>query len=167
MQRAVSVPLLSTAVNTLELQQVKYLFHRDLVAKLVEVDARHGLVLFGRTRDRSVPSLYMGNGNGRFRWRFRVNGALPAGRRTADSLGLLESLQRVAQPLVFDRQHFTKLRPGQHTLFGEEIQYPFLQVVTLLATDLSGHLKMRRRGVGRDQIEVHGSSRGRRTVLAR
>jgi hypothetical protein len=41
-QRAVSVPLISSTPNAFEAQQVEYLLHGDLVAKPVEVDTRHG-----------------------------------------------------------------------------------------------------------------------------
>ena len=80
----------------------------------------------------------MGNGNGRLqKVRFESMGALPAGRCPADSPGLLESFQGVAQAFVFDRERFTKLRPRQHSVFGEQIQHSFLNVTSLLATDVS------------------------------
>jgi hypothetical protein len=41
-QRAVSVPLVCSATNTREAEQVEYLLHGDFVAEPVEVDARHG-----------------------------------------------------------------------------------------------------------------------------
>jgi hypothetical protein len=41
-QRAVSVPLISSTTNAFEAQQVEYLLHGDFVAKPVEVDTRHG-----------------------------------------------------------------------------------------------------------------------------
>jgi hypothetical protein len=41
-QRAVSVPLVSSTTNAFEAQHVEYLLHGDLVAQPVEVDARHG-----------------------------------------------------------------------------------------------------------------------------
>ena len=41
-QRAVSVPLIASAVGRLEVNQVEYLPHRDLGTQLLEVDARHG-----------------------------------------------------------------------------------------------------------------------------
>ena len=94
-------------------------------------------------------------------------GALPAGRCAADSPGLLERLQCLAQPLVLDREHLTKLRPRQGTVFGKEIQYSFLNVMSFLATDVSSHRKMRGLHVDRDKFEVHRSSRCRRAVLAR
>ena len=40
-QGAVSVPLVSRAMRGNELQQVQYLLHRNLVTKLVEIDAWH------------------------------------------------------------------------------------------------------------------------------
>ena len=40
-QRAVSVPLISSTTNAFEAQQVEYLLHRDLVAQPVEVDTGH------------------------------------------------------------------------------------------------------------------------------
>ena len=120
-----------------------------------------------KATDRSVPSLYLGNGNGRQqKVRFESVGELPAGRCTADSSGLLERLQCLAQALVFDREHLTKLRPGQQSVFDKEVEHSFLEIMSLLATNVSDHLQMRRLSVGRDQIEVHGSSRGRRAVLA-
>jgi hypothetical protein len=39
---AVSIPLICSTSNALKAQQVEYLLHGDLVAKGVEVDARHG-----------------------------------------------------------------------------------------------------------------------------
>ena len=41
-QRAVSVPLISSTTYAFEAQQVEYLLHGDLVAKPVEVDTRQG-----------------------------------------------------------------------------------------------------------------------------
>ena len=41
-QWAVTVPLIGSTSDALEAQQVEYLLHGDLVAKGVEVDARHG-----------------------------------------------------------------------------------------------------------------------------
>ncbi len=71
---AVPVPLVSSAMQALEAQQVEDLFHAGLAAKPAEVDARNdGLsrdeVVWGRWTardkpDRSVPLLSMGNGNG-------------------------------------------------------------------------------------------------------
>ncbi len=40
-QGAVSVPLVSRAMSGNELQQVQYLFHRNLSTKLVEIDTWH------------------------------------------------------------------------------------------------------------------------------
>ena len=79
-----------------------------------------GFFLAARPKDRSVPFLYMGNGNGLFEmvgvW---LLNALPAGRCTADLAGLLERLQRLAEPFVLDRQHLTKFHAGQRTLLGK------------------------------------------------
>ena len=41
-QRAVSIPLISSMTNALEAQQVKYVQHGDVVAKFVEIDPGHG-----------------------------------------------------------------------------------------------------------------------------
>ena len=57
-------------------------------------------------------------------------GALPAGRRPADSPRLLERFQGVTKALVFDREHFTKFRSRQHSVFGKEIQHSFLKVTS-------------------------------------
>jgi hypothetical protein len=41
-QRTVPIPLISSAMNALESQQVEHLLHGDLLAKAVEIDTRHG-----------------------------------------------------------------------------------------------------------------------------
>ena len=41
-QRTVSVPLISSTTNTLEVDQVKNLFHANLATESIEVDAWHG-----------------------------------------------------------------------------------------------------------------------------
>ena len=45
-QRTTSVPLVACSLAGLEAEQVEYLLHRDLLAKLVEVDTRHDLLSF-------------------------------------------------------------------------------------------------------------------------
>jgi hypothetical protein len=45
-QGTTSVPLVACSLAGLEAEQVEYLLHRDLLAKLVEVDARHDLLRF-------------------------------------------------------------------------------------------------------------------------
>ena len=82
-------------------------------------------------------------------------GALPAGRRPADSPRLLERFQGVTKALVFDRERLTELRPRQHSVFAEKIQHSFLNVRSLLASDVSRYRKMGGLRVGRDKFEVH------------
>jgi len=45
-QGTASVPLVACSLAGLEAEQVEYLLHRNLLAKLVEVDARHDLLRF-------------------------------------------------------------------------------------------------------------------------
>ena len=93
--------------------------------------------------------------------------ALPASRCPADSPRLLERFQCLAEPLILDRERFTKLRSRQHSVFGKEIQHSFLKVTSPVASDVSSHRKVGGLGIGRDKFEVH-RSRGRgRAVLAR
>ena len=70
-QRTRAVPLIALLLGRFEAEQVEYLLDGDLVTKAVEVDSRHGLLVLiergrvgGAIADRSVPSFYMGNGNG-------------------------------------------------------------------------------------------------------
>mgnify|MGYP003565972004 CR=1 FL=1 len=110
----------------------------------------------------------MGNGNGRQqKVRFESIGTLPAGRRAADSPRLLERFQGVTKALVFDRERFTKLGPGQHSVFAEKIQHLFLNIRSFLATDVSRHRKMGGLDIRRDKFEVHRSSGCGRAVFAR
>ncbi len=46
MQRTVSVPLVSSAMNAFESQQAEDLLHGDLAAQAAEVDAGHGCRFF-------------------------------------------------------------------------------------------------------------------------
>jgi hypothetical protein len=57
-QWAVSIPLICSTTNTLEAQQLEDLLHGDLVAKPVEVDARHGWWLLETKRPFRSLSLY-------------------------------------------------------------------------------------------------------------
>ena len=92
-QRAVSVPLISSTTNAFEAQQVEYLLHGDLVAKPVEVDTRHGWsFLVEKKATVPFPLLYGERERSFQKVGFESIGALPAGRCTADSPGLLERL---------------------------------------------------------------------------
>src|SRR5277367_440024 len=68
MQRTTAVPLRSRSLRGLESNQAQDLLHRDLGANSVEIYARHDCFSLDdatarRQEDRSVPFLFMGNGN--------------------------------------------------------------------------------------------------------
>ena len=55
-QRTVPVPLIARSLAGFEAEQVEYLLHRDLPAKLVEVDPRHDVLLpVARSDKKAVP----------------------------------------------------------------------------------------------------------------
>lgn len=115
MQWARAVPLIAVLLCRLEAEQVEYLLHADVAAKAVEVDAWHGLLsldvgeIVRWKPDRSVPFLFMGNGNASCgRWRWLVD-ALPAGVRAADSTVAFQRLESFAEAFVLDRKRLAEL----------------------------------------------------------
>jgi len=99
MQGATPVPLMARAAGWLEAKQAEHLLHRDFGAKPVEVDPWHGSLSTpknarGRRRqDRSVPPLYIGNGERSFG---HPLDALPTRRRAAEPAGSLQVRKRLA-----------------------------------------------------------------------
>jgi len=62
-QGAVSVPLISSPPSALEAQQLENLVHRDFMAKLAEVDARHvGSILVEKKETVPFPLSIWGTG---------------------------------------------------------------------------------------------------------
>ncbi len=80
--------------------------------------------------------------------------ALPAAPGAAETAGLLQRIQGLAQTLILDGQRVAELGPREDAAAGQQREHLLGEAGLRLVVDWTDHLQMDRVGVGGHQIQM-------------